>query len=297
MQKFNDNSRVCFLGDSITSAGIWIAKIFEYYKNKGVSARFYNLGVAGNTAQLQLEYLEDEPFLKDATDVVMSFGMNDIGRRFYETGGNFAEKASAIERSKQCLGRISEKLLAEGKSLILCSSTPHGEDNDINTALCEIGSYMKELAKNAGVSYIDFHKLFTGVMKHTSLVDDDKVHPNLMGNAVLANVFLSLQGFDDVYTGTDKSVWEKEMHFEMCGENVLRFKTEATLRSIAFVKRIVLPGCKGDESEFLDKYYETCDAFFKKQINVYRRNKTDENKLMDKLVLYTEKLALNDKVL
>ncbi|MBR3575855.1 MAG: hypothetical protein IKL42_00445 [Clostridia bacterium] len=289
MQKFNDSSRVCFLGDSITSGGIWIAKIFEYYKNAGTSARFYNLGIAGNTAVLALDFLEKEPFLKDATDVVIMFGMNDIKRQRYLDEINEKVKPSAVEASKTALEKLVQKLA--GKNIILCSSTPHAEDAEINAALCEIAAKMKELAKNAGVSYIDFHKLFSGVMNSIKLIEDDNLHPNLVGNAVLANVFLSLQGFD-VYTGQDAAIWEKEAHFDMCEENVQRFKAEAALRSIEFVKRIVLPSCKGDEEAYLDEYYKNCDAFFRKQISVYKRSKNKEKELFDTLEKYTEKVAV-----
>ena len=175
MQRFNDNSRVCFLGDSITSAGIWIAKIFEYYKNKGISAKFYNLGVAGNTASLEMEYLDSEPFLKDATDVVIMFGMNDIKRENYIGGISDTINRSAIEASKCALEKMVDTFLNQGKNLVLCSSTPHAEDEKVNAALCEISAQMKALAKNAGVSYIDFHKLFSGSL---SFLGFGKANPN-----------------------------------------------------------------------------------------------------------------------
>ncbi len=286
MQKFNNSSKVCFLGDSITSNGIWIAKIFEYYKTNGIGARFYNLGIAGNTAVLALDWLEKEPFLKDATDVVIMFGMNDIKRM--RTLDEIKEKIkpSAVEASKNALEDIVQKLA--GKNVILCSSTPHLEDAEINAALCEIGAKMKELAKNIGISYIDFHKLFSLAGEKMKLIEDDMLHPNLLGNAVLANVFLSLQGFD-VYTGQDVEKWEEESRLEMCGDNIKRFKAEAALRSIEFVKRIVLPSCKGEQ--YLDEYYKTCDAFFRKQISVYKRSKDNEDEIFETLVKYTEKVA------
>ena len=293
MKKFNDNSRVCFLGDSITSGGIWIAKIFEYYKNAGTSARFYNLGIAGNTAVLALDFLEKELFLKDANDVVIMFGMNDIKRQRYLDEIDEKVKPSALEASKNALEKLVHKL--KGKNIILCSSTPHAEDKEINAALCEIGAKMKSLAKNIGVSYIDFHKLFSDVADRIKLIEDDNLHPNLVGNAVLANAFLSLQGFN-VYTGQDAAKWEEESRFEMCEENVKRFKAEAALRSIEFVKRIVMPSCVGDEDEYLDEYYKSCDAFFRKQISVYKRSKNNEGELFETLVKYTEKLAATKKM-
>ncbi len=286
MQKFNNSSKVCFLGDSITSAGIWIAKIFEHYKNNGISARFYNLGIAGNTAVLALDWLEKEPFLKDATDVVIMFGMNDIKRMRYLDEIKEKVKSSAVEASKNALETLVQKLC--GKNIILCSSTPHAEDTEINAALCEIGDKMKELARNIGVSYIDFYKLFSLAGENIKLISDDMLHPNLVGNAVLANVFLNLQGFD-VYTGHDGAKWEEEAHFEMCEENAKRFKAEAALRSIEFVKRIVLPSCKGEQ--YLDEYYKSCDAFFRKQISVYKRSKNNVDELFNTLVKYTEEVV------
>ncbi len=288
MQKFNKNSKVCFLGDSITSNGIWISKIFEYYKSIGIGARFYNLGVAGNTAVLELDLLETEPFLKDATDVVIMFGMNDIKRQRYLDEICEKIKPSAVEASKNALEKLVDKMA--GKNIILCSSTPHAEDAEINAALCEIGAKMKELAKNIGVSYIDFHRIFSLAGEKMKLIEEDNLHPNLIGNMVLANAFLSMQGFD-VYMGQMEEEWDKETRFEMCEENIKRFKAEEALRSIEFVKRIVLPSASGDEEACLDEYYKSCDAFFRKQISVYKRNKNRENEIFETLVKYTEELA------
>ena len=219
---------------------------------------------------------------------MIMFGMNDIKRQRYLDEIKEKVKPSAVEASKNALENLVQKL--SGKNIILCSSTPHAEDAQINAALCEIGTKMKDLAKNIGVSYIDFHKLFSLAGENMKLIEEDNLHPNLVGNSVLANVFLSLQGFD-VYTGTDTAKWEEETHREMCEENVKRFKAEAALRSIEFVKRIVLPSRKGEENEYLDEYYKNCDAFFRKQISVYKRSKNNENELFGTLEKYTERLA------
>ena len=39
---------VCFLGDSITRRGYWIAEIFEHLRTRGIVA--YNCGVSGDSA-------------------------------------------------------------------------------------------------------------------------------------------------------------------------------------------------------------------------------------------------------
>ena len=75
--------RICFLGDSITSNGLWIAEIFDFFvKNyPELEVGMYNCGV-GSTCGYQVGfknrmYREWLNFFPAYT--VIAFGMNDKG--------------------------------------------------------------------------------------------------------------------------------------------------------------------------------------------------------------------------
>ena len=85
--ELNKHDRICFLGDSITQNGQWIAEICEYFKEHlpELEIGFYNCGVAGTsawTALLKNRIYCDCLYLFPKYTVIM-FGMNDIGRFLY----------------------------------------------------------------------------------------------------------------------------------------------------------------------------------------------------------------------
>ena len=73
---------ICFLGDSITRRGYWIAEIFEHLKGSGTVV--YNCGVSGDSASHAIPRLYTDCLSRTPDTVVMMFGMNDIGRTLYE---------------------------------------------------------------------------------------------------------------------------------------------------------------------------------------------------------------------
>ena len=69
---FPKDSRVCFLGDSITAGGLWVEAIFEYYLKKfpGGNVRIYNTGTGGGTINFAMNYLEEDILLLNPTHVI-----------------------------------------------------------------------------------------------------------------------------------------------------------------------------------------------------------------------------------
>ena len=78
--KFPANSRVCFLGDSLTSGSLWVHMIFDQYLKlcPEYSVRIYDCGIGGGTADYGLARLEDDLYTFDPTHVVIMYGENDI---------------------------------------------------------------------------------------------------------------------------------------------------------------------------------------------------------------------------
>ena len=85
---FEKDARVCFLGDSITAVGTYIAHIQEYYKThcKERRVKMYNVGVPGDSASVCVKWIRHMLMLSQykPSDVVIMFGMNDVCRFLFE---------------------------------------------------------------------------------------------------------------------------------------------------------------------------------------------------------------------
>ncbi|MBP3324532.1 MAG: hypothetical protein J6M16_10085 [Clostridia bacterium] len=56
---FNKDSRICFIGDSITHSGLQIRRIYDYLRNvQKLPLKIFNCGVSGDNATNGLLRLE-----------------------------------------------------------------------------------------------------------------------------------------------------------------------------------------------------------------------------------------------
>ena len=105
---------ICFLGDSITRRGYWVAEIFAHLKEQGV--RVYNCGVSGDSASGAIARLYTDCLSRTPDTVVMMFGMNDVGLSlYYEGTGDQTEKKQArLEKYQKSIRTLSEMIRACG---------------------------------------------------------------------------------------------------------------------------------------------------------------------------------------
>ncbi len=253
---FEKNARVLFVGDSIITAGHFVAKIFDYY-NENLSllnVRIYNKGIPGDSASGMLRRFEDDIMDTEATEVVLMAGMNDIHRDLYAEEDPSEENLAARERAKDnhcnAMIRLAELFFERGLPITLCSSTPYDEVSDVveqnlrgcYDALCEIFARdCENLAKYNLKNVIDFitpmKALIDGLAERglPSIVGGDRVHPTALGHEVMARVFLSGQGVE-LPRATLESVIDKTVAFPAnTPTNAQRFEYEQLLRSLAFV--------------------------------------------------------------
>ena len=117
---------ICFLGDSITRRGYWVAEIFAYLR-RDHNTRVFNCGVSGDSATGAIARLYTDCLSRSPDTVVMMFGMNDIGRSLYDEGaGDQTEKRDArIEAYKASIRTLAETIRSLGIELILCTPTPY----------------------------------------------------------------------------------------------------------------------------------------------------------------------------
>ena len=126
MQRFSDGARVVFIGDSITAANNFVARVFDYYRTELASAHvtFKNSGVSGGSTRSALEYLEPDVFPFEPTDAVIMLGVNDSNRTLLEQPDS-AERRAGLDRAYDIyrvkLRELCDKLTERGIKLTLCT--------------------------------------------------------------------------------------------------------------------------------------------------------------------------------
>lgn len=214
MYQFKDGDRVCFFGDSITHAGFFIRRIYDYYRNTlGVKLEMYNSGVSGNHAFHAIARMEKSLLNFEPTHVVMNFGMNDCGMWLYD--GRKVDDECIRQRREQidgCLKNlktIADTLTEKGINVVFCAPTIYDELTESDNfcleghqaGLKEFGDRVKVLAENYGGNVIDFNKPMLALNKKLfkegkTLINDDRIHPSLCGHEFMAQIFLKEQGFE-----------------------------------------------------------------------------------------------------
>lgn len=214
MYQFKDGDRVCFFGDSITHAGHFIRRIYDYYRNTlGVKLEMYNCGVSGNHTFHAIARMEKSLLNFEPTHVVMNFGMNDCGMWLYD--GRKVDDECIRQRREQidgCLKNlktIADTLTEKGINVIFCAPTIYDELTESETfcseghqaGLKECGDRIKVLAENYGGNVIDYNKPMLALNKKLfkegkTLINEDRVHPTPVGHELMAQIFLKEQGFE-----------------------------------------------------------------------------------------------------
>ena len=224
--------RICFFGDSITVAGLWIAEVFENVKKDEV--KLYNCGVAGDTALRSLNRLYATCLSYNPDAVVVMFGMNDVGRWLYEESNNEPEerKSEHIKLFEKSMREIADKIIGAGIELILCTTSPFdditpfdGEKTTVNDGLAKCAEVTRKLAAERNCKCIDFFKEMYEILKKDRIVKEDRVHQTELGQHYMAKIFMREMGIN---AHTD--------NFVLDGINKERYKLEQDLRHIDFVE-------------------------------------------------------------
>lgn len=309
MYTFSENSRICFFGDSITFHGFWIRRIYEWYRNTlGIKCEMYNCGVPGNTAVQSAGLMEETVFIHNPTDVVIMFGMNDVGCGLYEAdeadGDNICERRGRIDAGISAVKQIAEKLAARNIRMIFCTPTPYDELSDFKSAprregtqaaLREFSSRVKHLAKKYGGHVVDMNAGMYEVMRRQyksdqSVIGDDRVHPLPEGHELMAQIFLKAQGFDvQIDESCDKLKALAESKYDEWEEK--RFKLEEVSLQNYFVYWCMYGSIKDKNTVrkiICDYPEEKQDDFLKSCFGLYLKTEHSMADDMAALVLHTK---------
>ena len=208
LKKFPDNSRVAFIGDSITAANLTLQWIIRAYSKLGASnVSFFNCGVAGGTADFAVTSYGGDIKRYNPTHAVISFGINDSKREVLSdarTPERLAILTSAYAMYRKRLTELVDKLLLDGVEVILCTPVPYDEYAERENAALPGGfalmlgyaEYVRNLAKEKNVTLYDQHAAISSLMAEDEIFSPDRIHPTPHGYFVLAREFLKAQGID-----------------------------------------------------------------------------------------------------
>lgn len=185
--RFPKNSRVCFLGDSITSGSLCSELIFEYYLKKFPkdNIRIFDAGVGGGTARFGLESLEDDLYTFEPTHVIVMYCANDVGG----FSGTDDEKA---ERFHSDMCELIDTLRKRGMTVYIgiAPYSPETYAREIHVAVS------RRIAEEYNMPYVDFYELTKAAEQKIEILNEDRVHLNERGQTLMAKIFLHSQGFE-----------------------------------------------------------------------------------------------------
>ena len=209
MKIFPNNSRVCFIGDSITHKNGYVSYIFDYYiqKYKQKNVTFFNCGISGATAKQQIELLNDDILLYKPTHAVIMLGVNDSRHPLLgemRDGERYAKLVAAFEEYQKNIEILCNGLREKNVEIILCTPAPYDE-----FTLSEVPSlkggyaliqgyseFIRDFAAKKGIAVCDYHKYMTQIIQSETIYESDHVHPNARGQFYMAKCFLQFQGED-----------------------------------------------------------------------------------------------------
>ena len=207
MIKFPSNSRVCFVGDSITANNGYISYIQDYfYKNRNVDKiKFYNCGASGGSCVSQLTYFDDDTARHNPTHIFIMLGVNDSWRdRLAEpkSSERYALLKERYELYKINLEKLYNKAKSTGAEIIFMTPPPYAEFAEMDSPkfngayslILGYAEYMKNFASVKGCEIIDVHEYLTSKMQTEELYAPDRVHPLEKGHYYIAKCILEALG-------------------------------------------------------------------------------------------------------
>ncbi len=232
IMKIKPNSTVCFLGDSITANGGWVARIAQVYAAHypDQHVRFYNSGVAGTTAGTARNgYLYEECLSWNPNYVYICYGINDIQSNLYQTQESSPDKIRALQQYRHNVRGLIEEIQAFGATPILL--TPPARDDGATGTYCNEGlneciAIQKALAETYGLAHLDLFSPFEARLSEN--ITSDGTHPNDLGDCIIAEVILKSLG---MVLNADELVKQP-----LTEANQKRRALEKDLRLLAFVR-------------------------------------------------------------
>lgn len=274
MKEIFKNKRICFLGDSITHHGYYIANMRWFVHNQKEKCIFFNRGIGGNRADMAEYLFEKEVVALNPDFCFFSFGCNDMGIWLYdcfkqETETLLAERMQRNQRYFDGIRTIIQQCKARDVRPVIMTPYPVNElleekpdiptlgDNKekaeligpwfykkrtfqkINAALKIYGEKLREIATEENCLFVDLYTPLNEVMhKEKDVFAVDGIHYTPKGHSFIAKILLAYLGYEDI---------PKRFESDEVNEEISRM--EANQRNFAYVLFNVFHPCNGVFSE------------------------------------------------
>lgn len=300
MNRFSTNSRVCFIGDSITAAGRFTEYVAQHYAEKLDSSgvRFYVGAVPGGTAASQRVFFKDDVLIYKPDHAVIMLGVNDsssgVVTRQRGDEARYRIAYDCYENYKANLNALIDLCEQNNIKVTLCSPTPYAEFQDEGcepargalVVMQAYADYCRYLAEKRGLEFCDVYSYIVKEMQTATLFGPDRVHPNVQGHYKIAECLLSSMGFNNYEPKELEGDFQKRA--EVRGKLSQIYATELMVLGL---KRYELP--LNEKYEYVKYYLENKlyrDNYFKDIAEKYLVNKPLQEEL------YKEYIKLTDVV-
>ena len=189
-------SKVIFLGDSITKAGVqrngYVSLIQSEIKNKfpNQEIEIVGAGIGGNRVPDLQKRLKRDVLDKNPTHVVIYIGINDV---WHSQNGRGTSKTDFESGLRDIIKQINDG----GAKVMLCTPSVIGEKTDgtnpLDTMLDEYSAISREVAQSTDSQLLDLRKAFIAHLKKQNVGNKEKgvltgdgVHLNAKGNQFVA---------------------------------------------------------------------------------------------------------------
>ena len=207
MNTFEKNSRVVFIGDSITAKCSYTTRVAEYYNKHlpELNVKFSVAAAAGGTLEDTINFFEDHVLPFKPTHATVYLGVNDAHLDSLNIADNdkrYDEVKSYYDKYKKNLETYLDMLAAHNITPILITPAPYaefmvGETATIKNAhkvMYEYAEVVRDAAYRRGLELIDIHARMYELYMIEDIYGADRVHPNELGQYRLAECILRAQG-------------------------------------------------------------------------------------------------------
>ncbi len=207
MIEIKDNSRILFIGDSITDIkfnrrlnrtlkgkNIYALQVAKVLKKKKSGLKFFYRGIASN----RVYHLYDR-FTKDCIDlkpdvIVMLIGVNDAWENYVPE--QYPPLVRPMEPHLKEIYRRLKTELPNAKLLVLLPFMINSIEEKLpfHKVLDEFRDVLEHYAKENGADIINLQDVFNEAEKNTEpkLLATDGIHPTNLGHSVMAKAILDV---------------------------------------------------------------------------------------------------------
>lgn len=205
MNRFPEDARVVFIGDSMTAANQILPRVIDHYEKYFPGARFFNCGISGGTAATALRFFDQDILPHRPTHAVVSFGINDSGCALLaqpRTAERLEKLKAAFEKYKKNMAALVDRLQEAGAAVILCTPAPYDEYSLHESEALPGGyalmlgyaEFIRSFARERQLPVCDHHRFLSDALQTDAFFKEDRIHPNEHGYYRMAESFLTFQG-------------------------------------------------------------------------------------------------------